>query len=59
MCAYVCVHVYARGYVCVRMCLCMHAYVCYNFEIRDDVITTTGGHSYLIKGLIGSEHLSC
>ena len=23
-------------------------------EIRDDVITTTGGHSYLIKKLIGS-----
>ena len=52
-----------RACVCtwVRVCVyvLVHAYVCYNFEIRDDIITTTGGHSYLIKGLIGSEHLSC
>ena len=52
--------------VCVCVCVCQH--VCLyvfmlnisktvydNIEIRDDVITTTtGGHSYLIKKLIGS-----
>ena len=65
----VCVHVGVYAHMCVQLCVLMnmHLHVFMHtisetvdmydiIEIQDDVITTTttGGHNYLIKKLIGS-----
>ena len=69
MCMSVCVHVGVYAHMRVQLCVLtnMHLHVFMHtiskimdmydiIEIQDDVITTTttGGHSYLIKKLIGS-----
>ena len=70
VCIHVCVRLSVYTDICVYMhamqqcimyvhdtALYMYSIILYMYdviEIKDDVITTTGGHSYLIKKLIGS-----